>query len=135
MSEDRDWHVDADVLRHYRDGTLTFAGMASTEAHLTACGACRSQAAALNETPALARVKHALDEALDTPPVGFAERTLRAAGVGVTDARIITARVNWRSYANRPSMSVIATAPWCGPSRISTRASATVRPIESYTAP
>jgi len=99
MSENRDWHVDADVLRHYRDGALTFAGMASTEAHLTACGACRSKATALLETPALARVKQALDDALDTPRVGFVERTLRAAGVGVTDARIVTAslslQVSW----------------------------------------
>jgi len=94
MNDDRDWHVDESVLRRYRDGALTFAGMASTEAHLTACGACRAQTTALVESPALARVKQSLDDVLDTPKLGFVERTLRAAGLGVTDARIISASLS-----------------------------------------
>ena len=82
------WHVDTAMLQRYASEALSPAGMASVEMHVTNCESCRSHVASRGDASAQARVKHALDEHLDTPPSGWVERAARLAGLNDADARI-----------------------------------------------
>lgn len=85
------WHIDTQLLDRYASEELSAAGMASVEMHVTNCGVCRSQVAAGADTSVQDRVKHALDDRLDTPPAGWIERALRVGGLSEADARIVGA--------------------------------------------
>lgn len=91
------WHVDSTLLARYRSEQLSDAGMASVEMHVTACPSCRGLVtgeAGAATGAARERVKRAVDERLDAPPLGRVGRTLRWLGVNDADAGLLTATLS-----------------------------------------
>lgn len=91
------WHVDATLLRHYRDQELTDARMASVEMHVTSCPSCRALVATeVDGVTRVAgeRVKLALDDRLDRPPAGWLAEALHRVGVNDGDAGLLTATLS-----------------------------------------
>ncbi|HET7488133.1 MAG TPA: zf-HC2 domain-containing protein [Acidimicrobiales bacterium] len=93
------WHADAATVEGYQAGELSAAQTASVEAHLPACGACRTLLAAAADRDRLARNWSAVAARLDERSVTPVERALRRLGMGEGHARLVTmtpaARSNW----------------------------------------
>ncbi|XKK58511.1 zf-HC2 domain-containing protein [Streptomyces sp. ARC32] len=85
------WHVDEDDLRAYARGELAAPALWSTDAHLTACAACRGTLAGVSDTAALDAGWERLDAELDAPRPGRFERLLTWCGAGDGTARLLAA--------------------------------------------
>ncbi|MFD8454376.1 zf-HC2 domain-containing protein [Streptomyces coelicoflavus] len=85
------WHADEDDLRAYARGELAAPALWSTDAHLTACAACRGTLAGVSDTAALDAGWERLDAELDAPRPGRFERLLTWCGAGDGTARLLAA--------------------------------------------
>lgn len=83
------WHTDQSLLSAYQAGTLRPAQAASVEAHLTACGPCRSSLATMADPGRLGTNWAAIEDRLDDRPPPLSERFLLRMGVGEHHARLI----------------------------------------------
>jgi hypothetical protein len=83
------WHTDGPLLAAYQAGDLRPAQAASVEAHLTACGPCRSSLAGMADTGRLARNWAAVADRIDDRPQPLLERLLVRMGVREHHARLI----------------------------------------------
>jgi hypothetical protein len=83
------WHVDADTLQRYTDGTATSAAAASVEAHLTTCPDCRGLLAPAVAAPRLDAIWAEVDERVDLASRPLAERLLGRVGVPEDSARLL----------------------------------------------
>ncbi len=91
------WHVNTALLHRYRLQQLSDARMASVEMHVTTCPSCRSLVAAEMDSATQAardRVKDALEENLDAPPLGWVARALSRMGVNDRDAGLLAATLS-----------------------------------------
>lgn len=84
---DKDWHADAEALRHYVDGTADAAVAWSVETHLPSCGRCRELVGHLLSDPdrevlARARADVRLPEVRRSP-----QNVWAAVGTGVLGPR------------------------------------------------
>jgi hypothetical protein len=86
------WHADTTLLHRYASAQLSDALMASVEMHVTSCPSCRALAGSDDE--ARQRVKQVIDQRLDTPPMGWAERSLLRTGLDERDTRLIGATLS-----------------------------------------
>jgi hypothetical protein len=93
------WHVTDEELLHYAAGECAPPLLWSTEAHLTACPACRIRLTALADPREVAVGWSRLDAALDAPVPGRLERLLLHVGVANDMARLLVVtpilRVSW----------------------------------------
>lgn len=93
------WHLTAEAVTRYGNGTAHAAEAASAEAHLVRCGACRDAVAAFADGARLDRVLAGVVDVLDQPRPGVVERLLRAAGIPGATARLLAAtpalRTSW----------------------------------------
>jgi hypothetical protein len=85
------WHVDPAQARGYADGTVTGARAASVEAHLLACGSCRSLVARAAPAARLAQVWDVVQERVDAPRPLWLEWLLTKLGVRPDEARLMAA--------------------------------------------
>lgn len=83
------WHTDGPLLAAYQSGDLRPAQAASVEAHLTACGFCRSSLATLADPGRLARNWAAVEDRIDDRRQPLLERLLLLLGVREHHARLI----------------------------------------------
>jgi hypothetical protein len=88
------WHADTTLLRRYASAQLSDAGMASVEMHVTSCPSCRTLVVAQSDGARCQRVKQMIDERLDTPGIGWGERSLLRTGLDERDARLISATLS-----------------------------------------
>lgn len=126
------WHADTTLLRRYASAQLSDAGMASVEMHVTSCASCRALVAAQSDHRPIERVKLAIDERLDTPRTGWAERTLVRTGLDERDARLIGATLSlhgsWLA-ACVLALSFAALATSVGPERLGLAAFLVLAPL------
>ena len=85
------WHVDRDVLSRYAAGRVTAAVAASTEAHLTSCGACRALVAPAVPTDRLDGIWSEVDNRVERLSLPWFERVLVRCGVNEDTARLLAA--------------------------------------------
>jgi len=85
------WHAGADLLDRYASGEIDDARAYSLEAHLLACGDCRSALAGRAEADLLERAWAGVADALDAPSPSVVERGLLALGVREHVARLLAA--------------------------------------------
>ena len=85
------WHVEASLIHRYADGSLDPANAASVEAHLLACAACRTVAAAGTDDQRLEAIWTGVIDAIDRPRLRPLERILRALGIAPHVARLVAA--------------------------------------------
>jgi hypothetical protein len=85
------WHADADLLTRYATGSIDDAQAYSLEAHLIACGTCRSSLVERAEPSVLDRAWAGVVEALDAPRPGIVERVLLSLGVRDHVSRLLAA--------------------------------------------
>ena len=85
------WHADADLLDRYTSGEIDDAQAYSIEAHLLACGHCRSALAGHAHADMLVRAWAGVVDTLDAPRTGVVERGLLSLGVRDHVARLLAA--------------------------------------------
>lgn len=85
------WHLAPDVLSRYAGGTVTDVDAHSVEAHLLACGPCRSAVGELVPRPRLEAIWTDIVIGLDAPRPTLVERLLRRIGVAEDQARLLAA--------------------------------------------
>ncbi|MEV4657884.1 zf-HC2 domain-containing protein [Micromonospora sp. NPDC049301] len=84
-------HVTAEVLREYVEGHLPAAALAGVEGHVDGCPECREELARLSPPARYERLWSTIDEILDEPRRGPAERALIWCGVSPETARLVAA--------------------------------------------
>lgn len=90
------WHIAGEQLDDYLSDRLDGPAAASVEAHLIACGECRSRLARRTPAEVLAASWHALECTVDAQPGGGAERLLARAGVSHRHRRLLAPTVPLR---------------------------------------
>lgn len=90
------WHIAGEQIDDYLSDRLDGPAAASVEAHLIACGECRSQLARRTPAAVLAASWHALECTVDAEPGGGAERLLARAGVSQRHRRLLAPTVPLR---------------------------------------
>jgi hypothetical protein len=91
------WHVDAESLRRWVDGTAGTLGGASVEQHVLKCAQCRDRVAVLVPVEPLESVWDNLLADIEVPRAGMAERMLHRLGLNSSDALVITSAVTLRA--------------------------------------
>ncbi len=126
------WHVDTTLLRRYIAAQLSDARMASVEMHVTSCPSCRALVVAQSDDAPRQREKLVIDERLDTPRMGWAERSLLRMGLDERDARLIGATLSlhgsWLA-ACVLALAFAALATSVGPERAGLAAFLVVAPL------
>ncbi len=93
------WHADDELLAGYVTGTLRRPRMASVEAHLLTCSACRAAVAPRVEPDRLDRNLAVVLDQVDQPQAHLVERLLQRLGVPERIGRVLmvtpAARVAW----------------------------------------
>jgi hypothetical protein len=93
------WHADPDTLDGYTEGRISPVQASSVEAHLLACGACRTSLATRADRTRLDALWSEITAAADTPVPGPVERLLGRLGVPDHVGRLLAAtpalRVSW----------------------------------------
>jgi hypothetical protein len=94
-----DWHADTELVDRYTRGALDPARAASLEAHVLACGDCRTLMAPPGPPERLERLWLDVSAAIDAAPPSLTERLLTLLGVSSGDARLLAAtptlRASW----------------------------------------
>lgn len=91
------WHADAVTLRRYAEGTLGPSAGASVEAHLLACATCRADLAPAAPAVRLDAIWARVQETVDDPRRGLAERLLVGLHVPQHTARLLAATPSLRT--------------------------------------
>ncbi len=107
------WHAEDDLLRAYAAGSADDVVASSVEAHLVACGSCRSRLARHVPQDRLFSNWEAVVVALDAPRPGLVEHLLVRVGVSPSTARLLVAtpalRWSWAaSVAMALTFSLVA---------------------------
>lgn len=129
------WHVDSALLERYRSDQLSDSRMASVEMHITACPRCRALVVAEADgatQDAWARVKQAVDERLDEPPMAWLQRGLRRMGVNERDAGVLGATLSLHGSwvgALALAMTFVVLASLTGPERVGLAAFLVAAPL------
>ena len=96
------WHASEQLMTAYVHDRTDEVAAASVEAHLVACGDCRTllaEIAAPAQSDPLAAAWADIVDRLDQPPLGLIERLLLRFGVVETDAKVIATtpalRLSW----------------------------------------
>ncbi len=108
------WHVPTSLARDYAAGELRGARAASVEAHVLACGPCRSLVGGHVPTDRLEAVWAEVENQVDAPRVTRIERLLTRLGMADTDARLVAATPSLRSSWFLALAAVLAFAVWAG---------------------
>ena len=83
------WHVHDDTLDAYTSGRIDDASALSVEAHVLSCAACRHTLAGGVDPVRRDRIWNEIEDAIDAPRAGIAERVLIAFGVRAHVARLV----------------------------------------------
>lgn len=96
MTPATSWHPDEPQLQAYVDGRPGGLSAASVEAHLLACGGCRSTVRAAVPDARLAAVLAGVEDRLDGLERSWVERLVCRIGMSEPDARALLAAPNMR---------------------------------------
>ncbi|MDP9182064.1 MAG: zf-HC2 domain-containing protein, partial [Actinomycetota bacterium] len=90
------WHPGEELLQSYVDGGLPGLSASSVEAHLLACGTCRTQLTEAVEPTRLIRLRLDIDDRIDAAQRPWSERLLVRCGLDEADARALLAAPSLR---------------------------------------
>jgi hypothetical protein len=104
------WHVDAELLQAYEDGSLTPSRVMAVDAHVQACAACRASVPA--EAAWLDRTWLAVADTLVADRPSPVEWLLRRSGLPEHRARLIAATpaLRWSYFAATAAVLAFAVA-------------------------
>lgn len=85
------WHLDPSMAQLYANGDLAGARAASVEAHLLACGTCRTLLAPSAPAERLDSLWHEIEQRVDQPRQSWLERLLTKIRVPADEARLLAA--------------------------------------------
>lgn len=90
------WHVDADSLRRWVDGTAGPLIGVSVEQHVLKCARCRAEVAVLVPAQPLQSVWDKVLADVEVPRIGLAQRVLQGLGLSTSDSLVLTSAVTIR---------------------------------------
>jgi hypothetical protein len=108
------WHVSEPLALAYVAGDVHGARAASVEAHVMACGACRSLVAGGVSTDRVEAIWSEIEEQVDAPRATWAQRLLMGVGMPETDARLVAAAPSLHASWLSAIVVVLAFAVWAG---------------------